>query len=226
MSADETTLGEHIRAQIDSGDGVAGGLLDERPPFRVEKNLVIDPIRDRLLAHSGPAGVTNTRSKSGLAPGDIDRSLERCNVRFIHEHRKYTRILVHVNKDDCLTVNKEACTVVSMPTTKRKPKQTAPESRPKRVKVLDRGPDGMTFPQRLSALMVERGVGQTELAKRCSQLYASFFPDGPDDKVKQQHIFNAMGTQSTSEFLPLIAVALDVNELWLQFGVGPKIRGT
>lgn len=225
MSADETTLGKHIRTQIDSGDCVVGGLLNERPPLRIEKNLVVDPVRDCLLTHSGSAGVSNTRSKSRLAPGDVDSPLERRNVRFIHEHRKYTRILVSVNKDDCLTVNKAPCTVVPMPATKRK---TQPAAAPKagRVKQLDKGPDGKTFPQRLSATMAEQGIGQTALAKRCSELYSSFYPAGPDDKVKQQHVFNALGGQSSSEYLPLMAVVLDVNDLWLQFGVGPKIRGT
>lgn len=224
MSANKTTCGEHIRTQMISSDDIGSGLLEERPPLRIEKNLVVDPVRNCLLADRGVAGISQTRCKSGLATGDLDSAKQSSNVRFIHEHRKYTRILVDVNKDHCLTANKPTCNVVSMPTTKRKP-TAAKALKSKRQKTLDKGPDGMTFPQRLSALMVERGIGQTELARRCSRLYSSFFPDGPDDKVKQQHIFNATGTQGTSEYLPLIAVELDVNDLWLQFGVGPKIRG-
>lgn len=230
MSANKTPrLGENVWAQIDSGAVVGESFLKERPPLGIEQNGVIDPVRDRLLAHRGMPGLPEASGNGGLAAGDLYETKKRSNLRgsvsFIHEHRKYTRILVRVNKDDCLTVDKAPCNVVSMPTTKRKI-HPARETKVKRVKMLDRGPDGLTFPQRLSSLMAERGIGQTELAKRCSQLYSSFFPDAPDDKVKQQHIFNATGSQSSSEFLPLMAVVLDVNELWLQFGVGPKIRGS
>lgn len=228
MSANKTRrLRENIWAQVDPGAVVGEGFLEERPPLGIEQNGVVDPVRNGLLTHGGMAGITEASSKSGLAPGDLDETKERSNLRgavsFIHEHRKYTRILVPVNKDDCLTVNKRACNVVAMPNTKRKvvPK----EARPKRIKSLEVGPDGRTFPQRLGATLAERGIGQTEFARRCSDLYASFFPGVQEDKVKQQHVFNALGTQSTSEFLPLMAIVLDVNELWLQYGVGPKVRG-
>jgi hypothetical protein len=91
-------------------------------------------------------------------------------------------------------------------------------------KRLDVGPDGLTFPQRLYAVMTEHGIGQTELARRCSEYYATFVP-AAEERVKQQHVFNALGGQSSSEFLPLMAAVLDVNELWLQFGIGKRERG-
>jgi hypothetical protein len=208
-----------------SSDRVGKCLLEEWPPLRIEKNLVVDPVRNGLLADGGMTCIPQPGRNSSLTSGDLDSFEKSSNVRLIHEHRKYTRFLVPVNKDDCLTVNKAPCNVVTMQTAKRKTQAQSEPAR-KRIKVLERGPDGRTFPQRLGALMAERGIGQTELARRCSELYSSFFPGAPDDKVKQQHIFNATGTQATSEFLPLIAVVLDVNELWLQFGVGPKVRGT
>lgn len=230
MSANETMrLGKNVWTQIDSGAVVGESFLKERPPLGIEQNGVIDPVGNGLLTDRGVPSVSKASSNSSLAPGDFDKTKERGNlggnVSFIHEHRKYTRILVAVNKDDCLTVDKRPCNVVRMPNTKRKAAVAPKETRPKRIKSLEVGPDGRTFPQRLGATLAERGIGQTEFARRCSDLYASFFPDVQEDKVKQQHVFNALGTQSTSEFLPLMAIVLDVNELWLQYGVGPKIRG-
>lgn len=231
MSANKTTLGENIRAQMHSGDLVRESFLEQRPPLRFKQGLVGDPVRNSLLADGRVPSFSESSCSSSLAAGDLDGAQQRDDVnrkvRFIHEHRKYTRILVSVNKDDCLTPDKTPCNVVCMSTTKRKTQPAAaPKPRPKRVKQLDKGPDGKTFPQRLSATMADQGIGQTALAKRCSELYSSFYPAGPDDKVKQQHVFNALGGQSTSEYLPLMAVVLDVNDLWLQFGVGPKVRGT
>jgi len=229
MSANETMrLGENVWTQIDSGAVVGESFLEKRPPLGIEQNGVVDPVGNGLLTDRGVPGISEARSHSCLAPGDFDKPKKRGNlggsVSFIHEHRKYTRILVSVNKEHCLTADKMPCTVVYMPNTKRK--AVPKESKPKRIKSLEVGPDGLTFPQRLGVTLAERGIGQTELARRCSDLYASFFPDVQEDKVKQQHVFNALGTQSSSEFLPLMAIVLDVNELWLQYGVGPKTRGS
>lgn len=86
------------------------------------------------------------------------------------------------------------------------------------------GPDGLTMSQRLFRLMAERDIGQTDLARLCSQYYTAFVPDAEPDVVKQQHIFNIIQGQSSSWVIPLIAAVLEVNELWLQLGIGPKER--
>lgn len=85
------------------------------------------------------------------------------------------------------------------------------------------GPDGQTMAQRLNRLMVERGVKQAELARMCSEFYATFIP-GTEDKVKQQHIFNLLQGQSGAWYLSLVAHVFDVSDLWLQFGIGKKER--
>lgn len=104
-------------------------------------------------------------------------------------------------------------------------KQAVAPKKPKvkRAPTLQIGPDGLTFPQRLRALLYSLEVGQTELARLCSQYFAGFMP-GNEELVSQQLIFNILKGQGSTEYLPLIAAVLDVNELWLQFGIGPKER--
>jgi hypothetical protein len=220
--------GKNIGTEVLSSHSVVSGLLDERPPLSVQQNFSSDPIRDGLLAHRGVSGRSNAVSESLLAPGDIDSALKRGNVRFIHEHQGYTRILVNVNKDNCLPGNKDTCTVLTMSNVKRK---VTPQTAQIRVKVAkpkksqETGPDGLTLTQRLRTLMNDQNppIGQTELARMCSEYYATFVP-AVQEKVKQQHIFNLLRGQDTAEFLPLVAAVLDVNELWLQYGIGPKER--
>jgi len=85
------------------------------------------------------------------------------------------------------------------------------------------GADGLTLAQRLFSLMTERGITQAELARMCSRYYATFI-SSDDDVVKQQHIFNVLNGQESSWILCLVAVSLDVSDLWLQFGIGLKQR--
>lgn len=114
--------------------------------------------------------------------------------------------------------------LLTMSTPKRKP-VTAPSKQPKRKRTPEPevGPDGRTFAQRVVLLMEERGIGQTQLARMCSEYYATFMPT-VEDKVKQQHIFNVMQGQSSTQALPLMAAVFDVNEMWLQYGIGKRER--
>lgn len=114
--------------------------------------------------------------------------------------------------------------LLSMSTPKRKPAAALPKS-PKRKATPDPeiGPDGRTLAQRVILLMEERGIGQTQLARMCSEYYATFNP-GVEDKVKQQHIFNVLQGQSSTQALPLLAAVFDVNEMWLQYGIGKRER--
>jgi hypothetical protein len=114
--------------------------------------------------------------------------------------------------------------LLDMSTPKRKA-APALQKPPKRRRTPDPevGPDGRTFSQRVILLMEERGIGQTQLARLCSEYYATFNP-GVEDKVKQQHIFNVMQGQSSTQALPLMAAVFDVNEMWLQYGIGKRER--
>lgn len=224
MSAN-TGRGEHIGTQINSADGVVSGGFDQGPPISFEQRLVRQPIRDSLLSDGGMARRPQSLRKSSLTTaGNRDSALKRSNVRFIHEHARYTRFLVDVNKDGCFSADKETCTVLTMPTPKKKAQLRPAPKREKRSK-LAIGPDGLTFPQRLQKLMDEHGIGQTALAKRCSEYLAIYYP-GEEDKIKQQHIFNILGGQASSEALPIIAQVLDVSDIWLQYGIGSRERPT
>jgi len=109
-----------------------------------------------------------------------------------------------------------------MPATQRKERKPAPVKRIKRKAVV--GPDGLTFGQRLQKLMNDKDVGQTALARMCSDYYRALVPGAPDDVVQQQHIFNIVKGQDSAWCMPLIATVLDVRDLWLQVGVGPRDR--
>lgn len=232
MSTDSRGMArsENVGPEIAASDFILGSGLNRRPPFGVNQHLVVQPEPNQLLcgAGSAPAVLAHLGGESRLASGDIDGALQRGNVGrkvvALHERKSNTKILVIVNKDSGLTDHKETCRVLSMSQTKRKPQPvvTRPAGR-KRATALDVGPDGLTLPQRLHRLMAAAGVGQAELARMCSDLYATFVPNSPE-KVKQQHIFNLLQGQATAWCLPLVASVFDVSDLWLQFGIGRKER--
>lgn len=223
---------KNVGTKISTGDTRVGSKLESGPPDGIKQRPTPQPVRNRLLADGShlsvrrriePEVLPKLRRKSDLVPGDIDSSLERNNVVFLgHGQERYTRNLVEVNKSLCLTANKDTCTVLHMATQKKlRTAEKVVRRKPKAVPEV--GPDGQTLAQRLTRLMVERDVGQTELARMCSEFYATFAP-GTEDKVKQQHIFNLLQGQANAWCLPLVAHVFDVNDLWLQFGIGKKER--
>lgn len=224
--------GKNVGAQMSAGDSVVSGELKGGPPDRVEQRSALQPIRDGLLADSGPRTrrrvirkkLPKLARKGILATADIDCPLQGDNVVFLHGTAQYTRKLVTVNKEPCLTSDKDSCMLLDMPTTKRKAAPVLPKpTKRRRTPDPEVGPDGRTFAQRVILLMEERGIGQTQLARLCSEYYATFNP-GVEDKVKQQHIFNVMQGQSSTQALPLMAAVFDVNEMWLQYGIGKRER--
>lgn len=213
---------ENIRPQILAPNFVSSDVLNGRPPLGVQEDFVSHPIRDGLLADSGPVEkLSDALSKGCLASSEGDGALKSGNVVSLHG-RSLTRILVGVNKNSCFAEDKEVCNVLDMTTTKRKERQPRQPKAPSKARA-EIGPDGLTMPQRLERLMTDRGVGQTELARMCSQFYAAYYPN-VDSAVQQQHIFNILHKQSDSWVLPLVAHVFDVNTLWLQFGIGPQAR--
>lgn len=220
-------VGKHVGTEILAGDSAIGGELESGPPLSIEQDLVFQPTPNMGLAHI-PALLRREGPKflceAGLAPCDINRPTKGSNVRFIHRHIILNRILVNVNKKEGFSADKGPCTVLNMQTRIRKPVEAVQKkTKKKRQPEAEVGPDGLTLAQRVLRLMGERGIGQTELARMCSQYYSAFVP-GADDKVKQQHIFNILQGQASAWALPLIAAVFDVNDMWLQFGIGPKER--
>lgn len=237
--------GEDIGPKVLPHDATLRRPLECRPPNSIEQRSTLQPIRDGLLTDRGPSlrrrvvdeVLPQLGRQCSLPPSDLDGSAQ-CgdvvavgdrvargdNVVVLHGPETYTRKLVAVNNDACFTPNKDSCNVLNMPTTKRKPTPQQPKAdKRKRPPEQDIGPDGRTLAQRTIALMAERNVGQTELARMCSTFYSTFVPTA-EDKVKQQHIFNIVQGQASSWALPLIAAVFDVNDLWLQFGIGAKER--
>jgi hypothetical protein len=108
---------------------------------------------------------------------------------------------------------------------KKKPVE-APETKAprKRAQAPEVGPDGLTMAQRLFREMTVRDLGQQKLAEMCSQYYSAMNPNGAEDRVKQQHIFNILRGQESSFAIPLICAVLELREMWLQFGIGQKER--
>lgn len=223
----------HVGAEISSSDDTGDSALDAGPPLCIYEGFTPKPIRDELLCRPLTSGGPHTLSELSLASGMLDSPLEGDNVVSLfsrHAHNS-TRNLVKSNNNLCLTSDKEFCTVLPMAQAKKKPKVTAPKKvSPRTAHEPEAGPDGLTMPQRVMKLMTEHGVGQSELARMCSERYAVYFP-GTEAKVQQQHIFNllrgASGKgQSSSWILPLLALVFDVSDIWLQFGVGKRDRHT
>lgn len=211
-----------VRTQILPSNLVPGNCFNSRPPFGVEQDLVGQPVGNGLLANGRSIEVvTDAFGEGRLASGNRDRAFESGNVVSLHAP-SVTRILVGVNKEDCFSEDKEACIVLNMTTPRQRERQAKQPKAPSRPRP-EVGPDGLTMPQRLERLMTDRGVGQTDLARMCSQFFASYYP-AMDGAVQQQHIFNLLHKQSDSWVSPLIAHVFDVNALWLQFGIGPKER--
>lgn len=233
-----------VGAKITPSDSTIRGELDRSPPLGANDDSLLGPVRDELLACSAGAGIggAHTLGQNVLGAAQGDRALESSNLliggvdlslggdRFgsvisFHAAKHSTRYLVRKHKLSCLTAVEGGRTVLQMTQPVRKPKPApAPKARKKRSTEQEVGADGFTLAQRLFRLMDERGVTQTQLARMCSQYYAAFVKDAPDDKVKQQHIFNIIQGQSSSWALPLIAAVFEVNEMWLQFGIGAKER--
>jgi hypothetical protein len=215
---------KNIRPKMSSRNPVGGDVLKGRPPLRLDQSCVFEPIRNGLLADAGPAHeLRDPLGKSRLGTGNLNGATERSNVRFLHGHGKYTRFLVDVNKEQCLTDDKEPCIVLQMPEPQRKERaRKSPKKRRARLAPAI-GPDGLAFGQRVQKLMTEKDIGQTALARMCSDFYRTFVLDA-EDCVQQQHIFNIISGQESAWCMPLIAEVFDVRELWLQLGIGPRER--
>lgn len=226
---------ENVRTEVTPGDEVVCSGFDSRPPCGVNQGFTVEPVRDELLAGSIATEGSHPLSELSLATSCLDGAHEGghvggnsggvSNVVFLHGATRYTRNLVAVNKESCFTSNKETCTVLTMAQPKKQSAQT-PETKAPRKRVQDPeiGPDGLTMAQRLMKEMTLRDLGQQKLAEMCSQYYSAMNPKGAEDKVKQQHIFNILRGQESSFAIPLICAVLELREMWLQFGIGPKER--
>jgi hypothetical protein len=222
--------GKHIGTEIAPSDATTSDELERGPPLSPDKHVLAQPVRNSLLAYADaftfrrrvvPKKLSKPVSKLVLPAGNLDSTLERGNVVSLHGP-SLTRNRVDVNKVPRLTEQKGSCTVLHMPTTKKKPVR-ATGARPTTARKADPivGPDGFTMSQRVLRLMAENSMSQAGLARACSDYYSAFIP-GDSERVKQQHIFNIIQGQDSSWVVPLIAGVFDVSVLWLQFGIGKR----
>lgn len=221
MSADSSTLGEQVGPQFGTSQAVLGRSLDKGPPVGIQENPATQPIRDCLLGNGGVPGFSEPPSKGRLATCGINSPLQSGNVRFIHSHARYTNGFVHVNNPVCVTLNKEACTVLQMGNLKSNP---MPKPKASSRRVAKPGPDGQTLGQRLAQAMAyatgrRAGVEYTE-----SELLRDVnrMAGGPNSSLLSQQMLNAIrgNKVSRSSFTHLIAKACGVNADWLAFGIG------
>jgi hypothetical protein len=222
--------GENIGAQIRASDLPISDVLESRPPLGVEQGLVLEPVGNGLLGDGRTIQeAAQPVSKRCLAACNVDRALERSNVRFIHAAISYTSTLVKVNKPARVTNNKATCTVIRMPV--RKQKLSAPATKPARKKSAKRmrltplviGPDGRTANQRLRSVMQAKNISQADLLRLCNRI-AGRAADA--DPIVSQGVLSNMQRDlddlAKSQYVTVIAEAIGVRAMWLQYAIGPE----
>jgi hypothetical protein len=225
---------KHIGSQLTAGDASVGDMLDSWPPLGVEKNLVGQPVGNRLLLDGGaPQECGDTVSQLRLASGQVDRPLERVDVRgngvvsFFHEHRKYKPSCAVVNKAACVTTDKAACIVLPVSTRGRQSQPRRAAIKPERE--LRIGADGRTAAARFSEAFAEwrqrAGGTQESLALEASKRMGYNEADSTSARLAQQEISQFLAGDNdlaNSAKAGVIAEVIGVRPGWLQFGVLPK----
>lgn len=222
-----------IGTQVRAGDLLIGDVLESGPPLRIEQSLVFEPVRNGLLGDRGAIKkLSQSISESRLAAGNIDSAPERSNVRFLHGAISYTSMLVKVNKRACVIAHKTPCTVIDMRTRLKtqiavaapKPKKSA-KRRPKAPPLV--GADGLTANQRFKSIIDRSGAQrgwQVHLVRRCNVMVGR--NENADSPIVWQQSLSAYYTGvddlGASESIAVIAEALGVRAMWLQYGKGPE----
>ena len=220
---------ENIRPEVDASDrfnGISSDVLNGCPVLGFDQSLVEQPLGDGLLAESGPLQeVRYAAGESGLAASNLNCPFEGGNVRFIHNHPRYTTTVVQVNNRRRSEVHKQGCIVLTMPATKRKTTTSAPIPAPKH-KVIPRDANGRTLGDRMEIARIAKGMSlgreytQKELLADASRIAGR----GPSDKplMTQQALSKIFKNKSfETVHIAALAFALAVPPLWLAYGMGP-----
>lgn len=218
---------KNVGTEISPRDDVVSSELDSRPPFGIKKDLLIDPVRNELLASLLPSEGPQSLSQVGLLPADLaNGALQSDNVRFIHEHPKYTNRFVFATIPFVRQPDKEVCTVLGMTTTARR-RIRAPIKAPKtttKKRQAKPGRDGKILGERLALAMAHETGRRAREYKQADLLDdVNRLAGGPADAplLSQQMLSAIMtGLVSRSSFSPFMAAACHVNPLWLSDGVG------
>lgn len=210
-------VSEDIRPKVVARNFLVCNVFDRRPVFGGNQALTAQPIGNGLLADGWTlheAG--DSIRESNLTASDANCALKSDNVRFLHDYRRYTTQVVHVNNLADVPKNKTACIVRFMAVA-----QERHQVQPKRERIAVRGPDGMTLGERLVIAMKARGRASgkeyrpRDLLLECQKLVGR--------PVITQQGLSLILTNQTSESPATAAFAavLGVNDLWLQYGIGP-----
>lgn len=212
---------EDIGPQMVARNLLTGDELECGPPLGLQKDCVVQPIRDRLLGHRRAAEeFAELLREKGLATGDRDGPLKGGNIRFIHEHLLYKRTCISVNKPSCMTGHKGTCIVQFMA---RKQAQQ-PQSPRDDLRV---GHDGRVASVRLREAFDEWkdrvGGTQERLCAAANRIMG--YGEEDADRLKQQEIsqfLNGLSDLANSARASAIAESLGVRPAWLQHGSGSK----
>jgi hypothetical protein len=220
---------EDIRSKMTSRDLLVSDRLESRPIVGLEKDLVLEPVGDVLLFDRPVHRLRKSLGKGRLATArNLDRAQQRgdvsSNLRFIHEHKLYTNQFVLVKQPVCVTDNKQACTVLQMPTTQRKGAARAPSNQ----RIAIPGPDGKTLGQRVNeAMAFEAGRRRASYAQKdlIEDVNRLVVVEGEAEVLFSQAMASAiMNNKVTrSSFTPYIAKACHVDAVWLARGTGQMI---
>jgi hypothetical protein len=206
-----------IGPQISACDSVGGDVLDGRPVFRGNQAFTAQPFGNSLLTEGGSVHeLSDFFGQRGLAASNLDRTFERSNVRFLHEHPKYTTNVVPVNNYCHVPEHEPSCTVLFMAA---KQIIDPPE-------IVSSSPDGLTLGDRLKRCMALKA---RKLGRRYTQNdlltdanIALGRPPNASPVITQQALSLILNNKRfESAASPAFAAALEVEALWLQFGVGP-----
>ena len=220
-------LREHIGPEVPASDGEIGCGFNSGPPLSVKQDLLVQPVRDVLLAGLAATEGTESLGQLRLASGNLNGSTKSGNVSFLHERTKYTNRIVSATTPFVRQENKEVCKVLTMTTGRsnalRKPVRPPQKARsPKRQAIP--GPDGLTLGQRLHMAIAHetgrrgREYRQVDLLEDVNRLAGR----RKDEPLLTQQMLSAImrGTVSKSSSTAFLAAACHVNPLWLGEGVG------
>ena len=216
---------ENIRPEICTSHLPCCDVLESRPVLSLDQNLVTKPLGDGLLPECGSIqNLAEPLSQGDLAAGNLDRPLQSSNVRFIHNHARYTTRVVSVNNLGRVPDHKAPCIVLKMPA--KKQKQLIAPAKTERVRVAVRGADGLTFGERLQKCMDarSRAIGREYRPKDLRADATRLLGRDPDeDPICTQQALSLILKNKVSESHTATAFAklFEVESMWLQYGIGP-----
>lgn len=173
-------------------------MLNGRPVFGLNGNLVIDPVGNGLLA-------------KGLATEIVGDAIRQCFLAADNTHRSFDRVSAHGKS--CYTSGLVSSTSASVSQTTRP--LVIFEAMSKATKHSELG-------LRVTRAMTKRGVTEASLVAKIQEWAPGDAHEKLRGKLSQQMVnYITQGGAERSFYTPFLAAALDVPCIWLAFGLGP-----